>query len=630
MYQDDVQDLQGQYREDTKSGLIPALLGDGSRNWKDLNTPGKVIVRIILSNGRFSTPRSVLGPSGVVINLKDGEPVWLERFKGQLRVKEPNASMKAASGIDPVVAQQQLMSPSKRQNDILTLKVVATEPASGAVVIKSWNPIIDGVFTPFSGLITADLCAAYAPAAGQTLYIVIALLADLSTYEVMASTAQSVGDFISSRAAVQECLDAITVGSIPVMAIPLSDAQTTIPQSNIDPPYGIPLQQLINISDSSSSGGGEAPANAKYLIQQTDAQLPNAQIMALLATGLVKNTTTTGAQSIAAASDVASTIGSDTQGKVYATPAASTDVPSLRALAQSDLPVMTGDSGSGGVKGAVPAPAAGDASKFLRGNATWQAARIQYRSAQDFYVRTDGNDNNDGSANDSGHAWATIQHAVDAISAMDNGGYDQTIHVADGTYTASGIILRGIIGAGYIIITGNASTPANVDIVSNSGNAFTFYQPSGGYVLQNFACQAAAGSTNLAVTAPGCSINFSNLVFKSGSTDIHMLAQNGGLIYCSGNYLIENSAHIHLYSALGGVIQIPNVTVTVTGTPAFDWYFAWSDSVSVLQSFGCTFGTCTGQRYRASMNAIIQTYGGGANYFPGNVAGATDTGGQYA
>lgn len=32
---------------------------------------------------------------------------------------------------------------------------------------------------------------------------------------------------------------------------------------------------------------------------------------------------------------------------------------------------FTGDAGAGGLKGAVPAPAAGDAAKFLRGDATW-------------------------------------------------------------------------------------------------------------------------------------------------------------------------------------------------------------------------------------------------------------------
>lgn len=40
-------------------------------------------------------------------------------------------------------------------------------------------------------------------------------------------------------------------------------------------------------------------------------------------------------------------------------------------VAAARLGVMTGDSGSGGAKGAVPAPSAGDAIKFLRGDATW-------------------------------------------------------------------------------------------------------------------------------------------------------------------------------------------------------------------------------------------------------------------
>lgn len=42
------------------------------------------------------------------------------------------------------------------------------------------------------------------------------------------------------------------------------------------------------------------------------------------------------------------------------------------AIPAADLPVMVGDTGAGGVRGAVGAPAAGDASKFWRGDATWQ------------------------------------------------------------------------------------------------------------------------------------------------------------------------------------------------------------------------------------------------------------------
>lgn len=60
-------------------------------------------------------------------------------------------------------------------------------------------------------------------------------------------------------------------------------------------------------------------------------------------------------------------------GKVLAAPAAAGGTPSFRALAQSDLPVMTGDAGTGGAQGAVPAPAAGDAAggKFLKADGTW-------------------------------------------------------------------------------------------------------------------------------------------------------------------------------------------------------------------------------------------------------------------
>jgi hypothetical protein len=46
---------------------------------------------------------------------------------------------------------------------------------------------------------------------------------------------------------------------------------------------------------------------------------------------------------------------------------------SVGAIAASDLPSMVGDSGSGGTKGAVPAPASGDsaAGKFLKADGTW-------------------------------------------------------------------------------------------------------------------------------------------------------------------------------------------------------------------------------------------------------------------
>lgn len=76
---------------------------------------------------------------------------------------------------------------------------------------------------------------------------------------------------------------------------------------------------------------------------------------------------------VTGAGTLAGSWASQTAGKVLAAPAGSTGTPSFRVLAQSDLPTMTGDSGSGGVKGAVPAPAAGDAAagKYLKADGTW-------------------------------------------------------------------------------------------------------------------------------------------------------------------------------------------------------------------------------------------------------------------
>jgi hypothetical protein len=47
------------------------------------------------------------------------------------------------------------------------------------------------------------------------------------------------------------------------------------------------------------------------------------------------------------------------------------------AVATALLDVFTGDSGSGGVKGLVPAPAAGDALKVLSGNGSWRTQGIK-------------------------------------------------------------------------------------------------------------------------------------------------------------------------------------------------------------------------------------------------------------
>jgi hypothetical protein len=73
-----------------------------------------------------------------------------------------------------------------------------------------------------------------------------------------------------------------------------------------------------------------------------------------------------------------------------------------------------------------------------------------------------------------------------------------------------------------------------------------------------------------------------------------------------------------------------NLTATLSGAPAFSSQFAFADRLGFITNANVVYsGSATGTRYVANSNAVINTNGGGASYFPGSVAGSTATGGQY-
>ena len=105
---------------------------------------------------------------------------------------------------------------------------------------------------------------------------------------------------------------------------------------------------------------------------------------------------------------------------------------------------------------------------------------------------------------------------------------------------------------------------------------------------------------------------------------------NRGMFNASGNYTISGSAVQHVKATIQGLAILQSITVTLSGTPAFSQQFARASDGGVVYSFSVTFsGSATGQRFNVLQNGTIDTEGGGANYFPGNSAGTTASGGQY-
>jgi hypothetical protein len=94
--------------------------------------------------------------------------------------------------------------------------------------------------------------------------------------------------------------------------------------------------------------------------------------------------------------------------------------------------------------------------------------------------------------------------------------------------------------------------------------------------------------------------------------------------------VVVGGAASHFNMGLNGVIRVQGKTVSLSGTPAFSTAFAQGSTGGMAVLVGSTFsGAAAGKRYEVSVNAALYT-AQGDTFLPGDVAGTTATGGQYA
>jgi len=299
-------------------------------------------------NAKYSPPFPVRA-AGVAFQVYVGCPVYVAYGRNdEYQIVEANYQALDQAGIDT-----RLLNPLNQQNQYVNLwqltiafcsAVATTANDSFLVTVKRFLYYVNNTFAFFETGNQADKLdlSAYVPATDMQCYAAVWVDTYTGAAEITTSTAQSLFTTLDDTD-IQEVVAGRPPDAVPLKAFWLANDQGTITQSpvndvdlrqflNMPPVHGFlnPVayreriqadrQQLyagtleitgtleilgvlvgMDTDDASGGGGSGAPTDATYLLQTASGSLPNAQAMASLATGLVKNTTTTGVQSIAVA-----------------------------------------------------------------------------------------------------------------------------------------------------------------------------------------------------------------------------------------------------------------------------------------------------------------------------------------
>lgn len=262
-----------------------------------------------------------------------------------------------------------------------------------------------------------------------------------------------------------------------------------------------------------------------------------------------------------------------------------------------------------------------------------------------FYVSPTGNDANDG-LTPSTAKWS-LQATWDMLlNSYDLGGRAVTLKLADGSYSNNGALyahcaLPGQAGAN-VYVEGNLSNPAAVYLGVQSGNPLAC--AFGGAVTIRGMKLETSNADHIVAGQGGHVIVDGALIFGAAGGQGHMVACFGGNITVRGThkvdthyaYKIVGGGQYHMSAGDCGSIYFNTdgqpglISVYLPSPPAFTAAFACAQNDGVINCQAVAFsGGASCRTYQVKNNAVISTYNGNPNYFPGNVAGIANTGGQY-
>lgn len=266
--------------------------------------------------------------------------------------------------------------------------------------------------------------------------------------------------------------------------------------------------------------------------------------------------------------------------------------------------------------------------------------RIRLTANTSFFVATTGSDSNNGLS--SGTAWATLQHAYNAIQQnYDLNGFTATINVAAGTYV--GVHMRNPIvgqnGPGFLEWAGVGATSI---INADSSGVGAFYGSMGaqayihGFKVQN----SNNSSVDFAPTGWGIYADTSYFVVNNitfgGCGQTQLYAANHatiGVTGASSTFAVTGNATAFCAAEISAYIGIPDSIVTFSNPVTYSSAVMLATLGGTLDIHGITYvngSNVSGCRFVSDIFGAVTTQTNVTTTIPGTIAGSLNPSGAGA
>jgi len=259
---------------------------------------------------------------------------------------------------------------------------------------------------------------------------------------------------------------------------------------------------------------------------------------------------------------------------------------------------------------------------------TLGGVREKLTGARTYYVRTDGNDANDGLSNSAGGAFLTPQRAIDVIHQTLDFASLITVEVAAGAYT-EGIVANGAFTGGGVVLFNAPAYPIVTSITDTicveAVNGAELYF-TGGFEFH--------GETQGLFAWLGGKIHFAGCVFAEGGADqIQIYATRLGYIEAQTDYIMSGGGLNHVQASHQGNFRQSSGTLILVDDVTFTHasYYALTEAdITFTGNSTVSYGgnTCTAKKFIVSA-ATIQWASQVADAPLGSLPGEEYSGGRF-